>query len=100
MTTETIAMIAAPWLVLALYGGMVLWISPAGVSAAQFFRGGGKSGGAPGLWVLVFSAAITWVFAKSIDNAASLGHAFGVAGGRPAAGVGACFDLVIQQCEP
>ncbi len=74
-------MIAAPWLVLALYGGMVLWISPAGVSAAQFFRGGAKSGGAPGLWVLVFSAAITWIFAKSIANAAILGQAFGWLGG-------------------
>lgn len=81
MTIETIAMIGAPWVVLALYCGLVWWISPGGVSAAQFFRGGGKSGGAPGLWVLVFSAAITWVFAKSIANAAILGQAFGFLGG-------------------
>lgn len=81
MSVETIAMIGAPWAVLALYCGAVWWISPRGVSAAQFFRGGGKAGGAPGMWVLVFSAAITWVFAKSIANAAILGQAFGFLGG-------------------
>jgi hypothetical protein len=45
------------------------------------FCGGNEAGYAPAFWVLVFSAAITWVFAKSIDNAASLGQAFGITGG-------------------
>ena len=45
------------------------------------FRSGNEAGYAPAFWVLVFSAAITWVFAKSIDNAASLGQAFGITGG-------------------
>ena len=81
MSTESMAMIAAPWVVLIVYCAAVWWISPRGVSAAQFFRGGDEAGGAPGLWVLVFSAAITWVFAKSIANAANLGQAFGLIGG-------------------
>ncbi len=81
MTAESLAMFVAPWLVLLIYCAVVWWFSPSGVSAAQFFRGGNEAGYAPAFWVLVFSAAITWVFAKSIDNAASLGQAFGITGG-------------------
>lgn len=81
MTAESLAMFVAPWLVLVIYCAVVWWFSPSGVSASQFFRGGNEAGYAPAFWVLVFSAAITWVFAKSIDNAASLGQAFGITGG-------------------
>lgn len=81
MTADTIALFVAPWLVLIIYCAVVWWFSPAGVSASQFFRGSNQAGSAPAFWVLVFSAAITWVFAKSIDNAASLSQAFGVTGG-------------------
>jgi len=81
VTVASLSIAAAPWLVLAAYCAIVWSISPRGVSAAQFFRGGDAADGAPGLWVLVFSAAITWVFAKSIANAALLGQAFGLIGG-------------------
>ena len=46
------------------------------------FSGGNEAGYVPAFWVLVFRAAITWVFVKSIDNAANLGQAFGITGGN------------------
>ncbi len=80
MSIDSLVLIA-PWAVLVIYCAIVWMFSPRAVSAAQFFRGGGFRPGAPALWVLVFSAAITWVFAKSIANAAALGYAFGWIGG-------------------
>ena len=77
---QTIAAIA-PWAVLLGYCIIVWLFSPKRVSPAQFFAGGSEQGRAPGLWTLVFSAAITWVFAKSISNAANLANAFGIVGG-------------------
>ncbi|MBE0533944.1 MAG: Na+/proline symporter [Rhodospirillales bacterium] len=70
-----------PWLVLAGYGALIWAIMPRQVSAGQFFDGRSRQGGEPGLWLLVASAAITWIFAKSISNAAGLSAAFGIAGG-------------------
>lgn len=72
---------ALPWLVLAAYAVLVWVIMPRRVNAAQFFDGASRNGTEPGLWLLVASAAITWVFAKSISNAANLGAAFGLWGG-------------------
>ncbi len=80
MSAQTIASIA-PWVVLLGYCAIVWLFSPRRVSAEQFFAGGSEAGRAPGLWMLVFSAAITWVFAKSIANAANLANAFGILGG-------------------
>jgi len=72
---------ALPWLVLAGYAVLIWAIMPRRVDATQFFGGASKSGTEPGLWLLVASAAITWIFAKSISNAANLGAAFGLWGG-------------------
>jgi SSS family solute:Na+ symporter len=73
------------WALLAGYGFFVYRVvrqtTPQKVSAPGFFEGQSQSGQAPGLWLLVASAAISWIFAKSIDNAASLGSAFGIWGG-------------------
>lgn len=80
MSSENLLLIA-PWAVLILYCGIVWLFSPRGVSAQQFFKGSSNAGTSPALWVLVFSAAISWIFAKSIANAANLGQAFGIAGG-------------------
>ncbi len=77
--SETLLLIV-PWFVLAAYCGLVWLFSPKDVSATQFFGGGGDGVGAPGFWVLVFSAAITWLFAKSLANSALLGQAFGITG--------------------
>jgi Na+/proline symporter len=70
-----------PWLVLASYCVIVLRLTPQSVTPMQFFGGGDARGAAPGLWLLVASAAITWIFAKSIANAADLAGAFGIIGG-------------------
>lgn len=76
---------ALTWALLAGYGFFIYRIvqttTPMKVSASEFFEGQSQRGQAPGLWLLVSSAAISWIFAKSIDNAASLGSAFGITGG-------------------
>ncbi|WP_035990851.1 Na+/proline symporter [Leptolyngbya sp. KIOST-1] len=73
------------WTLLAGYCGFLLYLvrqtTPDRVSPPEFFEGQSSTGAAPGLWLLVASAAISWIFAKSIDNAASLGQSFGVLGG-------------------
>jgi Na+/proline symporter len=61
--------------------GVVQKTTPDRVSASEFFQGESRRGNPPGLWILVTSAAISWIFAKSIDNAASLAQAFGIWGG-------------------
>ena len=71
----------APWAVLFGYCVVVWRMLPARVTPAQFFAGNSESGAEPGLWLLVASAAITWIFAKSIANAADLANAFGIFGG-------------------
>ncbi|NEQ29952.1 MAG: Na+/proline symporter [Leptolyngbya sp. SIO4C5] len=77
--------ITLTWALLAGYGFFIYRIvqatTPDKVSASEFFQGQSRQGQAPGLWLLVASAAISWIFAKSIDNAASLGNAFGITGG-------------------
>ncbi|MEQ8196121.1 MAG: hypothetical protein RIB59_16690 [Rhodospirillales bacterium] len=71
---------ALPWLVMLGYGALVWWMAPRSADPAGFFKGGSASGRAPGLWLLVASAAISWIFAKSIANSAGLAHAFGITG--------------------
>ncbi|KIN72971.1 SLC5/6 family protein [Sulfitobacter guttiformis] len=45
-----------------------------------FFGGTGASGRSPGLWVLVLSQVTTWIFARSLMNAAILGYYYGIIG--------------------
>ena len=49
-------------------------------TADGFFRGFSDSGAAPGLLTLVFSQVTTWIFARSLMNAAILGYFYGIAG--------------------
>ncbi len=62
------------------YGLFVWRLAPRKASPEGFFGGGSDSGRAPGLWLLVASAAVSWIFAKSIANAAGLAQAFGLSG--------------------
>ncbi|MBX9758566.1 MAG: hypothetical protein K2Y29_07280 [Beijerinckiaceae bacterium] len=55
-------------------------ISPRVRTSEGFFRGFDDEGGAPGLWTLVLSQVTTWIFARSLLNAAILGYLFGIAG--------------------
>ncbi len=68
------------WLFLVLYGLVMVFISPLATSEQEFFLGA-RPGRSVGFWPLASSALITWIFAKSITNAANLGHAFGIVGG-------------------
>lgn len=55
-------------------------IAPRVRTAAGFFRGLGDSGAAPGLLTLTLSQVTTWIFARSLLNAAILGFHYGIAG--------------------
>ncbi len=61
---------------LALYA-----ISPRAATSESFFRGVSKTAERPGVLMLTFSLVISWIFAKSIANAANLGMSFGIVGG-------------------
>ncbi len=57
-----------------------LVISPRKVSIEGFFDGASKVGSQPSLWMLVLSQVTTWIFARSLMNAAVLGYFYGFAG--------------------
>jgi len=57
-----------------------LLVAPRRASVEGFFGGQGADGRAPGLWVLVLSQVTTWIFARSLMNAAILGYYYGIAG--------------------
>ncbi|WP_299200568.1 sodium:proline symporter [uncultured Tateyamaria sp.] len=61
-----------------LIGASVL-AAPRRVSVEGFYSGQ-VAGQAPGLWVLVLSQVTTWIFARSLMNAAILGYFYGIAG--------------------
>ena len=69
------------WGVLLLYGGVMYAMTPSSVSVASFFRGTDNAGRAASQWMLTASIFISWIFAKSVTNAANLGAAYGVVGG-------------------
>jgi len=54
-------------------------VAPRRVSIEGFFAGQ-IAGCTPGLWVLVLSQVTTWIFARSLMNAAILGYFYGIAG--------------------
>jgi Na+/proline symporter len=47
----------------------------------QFFQAKTKEGNTPSVFLLTSSLVISWIFAKSIANAANLGMAYGIVGG-------------------
>ncbi|MFC3284965.1 sodium:solute symporter family transporter [Litchfieldella rifensis] len=69
------------WGFLLVYGGLMYWLSPRSRSAASFYRGADARGNPVGQWSLTASVFISWIFAKSVTNAANLGEAYGVVGG-------------------
>ncbi|MFK7949482.1 MAG: sodium:solute symporter [Saprospiraceae bacterium] len=56
-------------------------ISPYSKTTKEFFRATTKADTTPNVWLLTSSLVISWIFAKSITNAANLGMAFGFVGG-------------------
>lgn len=65
-------------LVLAM--GASFYVSAQRVTVDGFFQGSDPMGQAPGLWTLVVSQVTTWIFARSLLNAAILGYYYGIAG--------------------
>ncbi len=55
-------------------------LSPRVATVESFFRGFSKNGAAPNLLTLTLSQVTTWVFARSLMNAAILGFYYGIAG--------------------
>jgi Na+/proline symporter len=55
-------------------------VAPRRATVDGFFGGQSAAGAAPGLWTLVLSQVTTWIFARSLMNAAILGYFFGMAG--------------------
>jgi Na+/proline symporter len=69
------------WIILLLFGIGFIFLSPLSKTVSQFFKAETKDGKQPGLWILTASLVISWIFAKSITNAANLGLSFGLVGG-------------------
>lgn len=69
------------WGFLLLYGSVMYAVSPHARTASSFFGGTNESGTPASGWALICSIFISWIFAKSVTNAANLGASFGVVGG-------------------
>ncbi len=83
-----------PYVLIALFACVIaasLVVAPRRVSVAGFFAGAGADGRSPGLWTLVLSQVTTWIFARSLMNAAILGYYYGIAGTMAYAGYYASF---------
>ncbi|MGJ3260614.1 MAG: hypothetical protein ACFE0S_13525 [Rhodospirillales bacterium] len=59
---------------------ITLLVAPRTITVDGFFRGVTHDGRAPGVLTLVLSQVTTWIFARSLMNAAILGYYYGVAG--------------------
>lgn len=69
------------WGLLLLFGLLFLLIAPLSKTATAFYAAATKTGKQPGVFLLTSSLVISWIFAKSITNAANLGLQFGMVGG-------------------
>ncbi len=69
------------WILVVLFGLILFFISPLAKSKEIFFKASSSKGKSPGFWLLTSSLVISWIFAKSITNAANLGLEFGMVGG-------------------
>ncbi len=69
------------WGIVLLSSLILFAISPYAKSYTGFFRGSTKEKKEPGFFLLTASLVISWIFAKSITNAANLGMSFGIVGG-------------------
>lgn len=69
------------WGFLVLYGTVMYVISPHARTVSGFFAGTDNAGRSASAWALTCSIFISWIFAKSVTNAANLGASYGVVGG-------------------
>ena len=66
--------------VLGVFSIACLLLSPLAKSDKSFFQGHATNGKIPGLLTLTFSQVTTWIFARSLMNAAILGFYYGIWG--------------------
>ena len=69
------------WGFLVAYGLIMLKLSPNAVTLGSFFHGEDSQGRRASPWLLTSSIFISWIFAKSVTNAANLGASYGLIGG-------------------
>lgn len=69
------------WILLVLFGLGFFALAPLSKRAEAFFAAETETGEQPGFLMLTASLVISWIFAKSITNAANLGLDFGLVGG-------------------
>lgn len=75
------SIIGIQFLLLLGFGILFLLVGPFAKNTQAFFAAQSKQGKAPKLMMLTSSLVISWIFAKSITNAANLSAAFGIVGG-------------------
>lgn len=68
------------WGFLLIYGGTLYAISPRARTAATFYDGVSAQGHGISVIPLTLSVFISWIFAKSVTNAANLGASYGAVG--------------------
>lgn len=69
------------WILLLSFGLLFLLAAPFAKTVKTFFEAQSKDGRKPNMVVLTSSLVISWIFAKSITNAANLSLEFGLVGG-------------------
>lgn len=69
------------WGFLLVFGVVMYLVVPRSKDEAGFFRGHDDKGRPASEWALMMSIFISWIFAKSVTNAANLGATYGVVGG-------------------
>src|SRR3989337_3387384 len=69
------------WGFLLAFGAVMYLVVPSSNDEAGFFRGHDSNGRPASEWALMMSIFISWIFAKSVTNAANLGAAYGIVGG-------------------
>lgn len=69
------------WILVIASSLVLIAISPWAKTKSDFFQATRKNNQKPGLWLLTSSLVISWIFAKSITNAANLGLSYGIVGG-------------------
>ena len=81
------------WGFLIVYGFIMFLLSPKKVTEAGFFRGDSNKGERPTEMMLMLSIFISWIFAKSVTNAANLGAQYGFVGGLAYATYWLCIPI-------
>jgi len=80
------------WGLIVISSLLFFLFSPLAKTPQEFFKAHSNNR-QPGIWMLTGSLVISWIFAKSITNAANLGLSFGLVGGVAYAGYYLSFAL-------